>query len=759
MGRGEAIVLRLLYILTAAIIVMLANKYILPNKNSYEFKLNVNKLITIDREMVSILRTALEDRKEVDATYFRELLINSNQVNVDIKNYKKQSEDEESFYNNLLEINKQLIYEIQQLSHIINHKDLVEQVENIINEVLDNIDIVLNVIQETFESNELTINQIMSNKSNDYGIISEDLYFNSIVINCMKTVDNMRNLINKRYRMIRISKNVKMEKTLGYEMVKGFAIITIMIVLLIAVVTVGAINIKNANDAISDATHFNQKLYVAQVAHYKWSNNLMCALNYGKEFIGSKDPKGCDFGKFIYSVDLESNPTFREFLETIEPMHDAIHGAADEILNLQSVNSEEAARLFEAEVMTNIEKLVAELEDFITGIKEKINGQEKRFGSILIQVVLIFFLSVVLIVLSFIKLYRFIRKEVVQNLEVVTNEAKQLSEGKLNLNFNMDCKTKEMIALSNSLDISTKQLSKYINAIDLSMEEFSKGNLALECQESFIGDFAKIEKSLEKFSLNISHTLEEVVIASDQVAAGADEISNGALELSFGVTKQANGVKELSATIDDISEKITTTADNVKGINELMVDTCDMVGNGNNKMKEMMDAMAKITQKSMQVKEIIKTMDDITFQTNLLALNAAIEAARAGTSGKGFAVVADEVRNLAQSSSDAAKNIEELIQDTIVAVEQGSRIATETAEILEKINQRSSEIDEKVDEVAIFAKKQIEGINQITNEVNQISSVVQSNSETSEQSAAASEELTAQAQLLHELTQQFNLKK
>lgn len=204
MGRGEAIVLRLLYILTAAIIVMLANKYILPNKNSYEFKLNVNKLITIDREMVSILRTALEDRKEVDATYFRELLINSNQVNVDIKNYKKQSEDEESFYNNLLEINKQLIYEIQQLSHIINHKNLVEQVENIINEVLDNIDIVLNVIQETFESNELTINQIMSNKSNDYGIISEDLYFNSIVINCMKTVDNMRNLINKRYRMIRI---------------------------------------------------------------------------------------------------------------------------------------------------------------------------------------------------------------------------------------------------------------------------------------------------------------------------------------------------------------------------------------------------------------------------------------------------------------------------------------------------------------------------------------------------------------------------
>ncbi|WP_455716832.1 methyl-accepting chemotaxis protein [Anaerosporobacter sp.] len=542
-------------------------------------------------------------------------------------------------------------------------------------------------------------------------------------------------------------------------MIKGFAVIGIMIALLMVVSAVGGLSILNANNAISDINHFNEKLYEAQVAHYKWSNNLMYALNYGGEFTGSTDPKGCDFGKFIYSVDLEQDEEFREFLETIEPMHDTIHGAADKILNLQNTNSEEAAKLFESEVMTNIEKLVAELEDLISNKKAKITEQEEQFGVVLLVAVLLSFLIIALAALSCIKFYRFIRKEVVQNLEVITNETKQLSEGKLNLNFDIDCKTKDMTALSNSLDISTKELSKYINAIDLSMEEFSKGNLALECQGSFIGDFAKIEKSLEKFSLNISRTLEEVIIASDQVAAGADEISSGALELSFGVTKQANGVKELSATIDDISEKITTTADNVKGINELMVDTCDMVGNGNSKMKEMMVAMTKITQKSMQVKEIIKTMDDITFQTNLLALNAAIEAARAGTSGKGFAVVADEVRNLAQSSSDAAKNIEELIQDTIVAVEQGSRIATETAKILENINQRSIEIDEKVDEVAVFAKKQIEGINQITVEVNHISSVVQSNSETSEQSAAASEELTAQAQLLHELTQQFNLKK
>ncbi len=200
MDKDEAIVLRLLFIAMAAIIAKLSNKYILPNKSSYEFKLNVTKLITIDREMVLTLRKALEDKEEVDNTYFRELLINSNRTNEDIKKYKKQNEGEESFYNNLIEINKQLIYEIQQISYIVIQRDGIRHVEKNIKEVLDNMDIVLNRIQAALVSNELTISQITSNKTKDYGLISEDLYFNSIVVNCMRTVDTMYDLVNERYQ-------------------------------------------------------------------------------------------------------------------------------------------------------------------------------------------------------------------------------------------------------------------------------------------------------------------------------------------------------------------------------------------------------------------------------------------------------------------------------------------------------------------------------------------------------------------------------
>lgn len=200
MDRDEAIELRLAYIFIAAIISILANKYILPNKSSYEFKLNVTKLITIDREMVLMLRKALENRNEFHSIYLKELLIRSNQINLDIKNYKKKNEYEEAFYNNLLEINKQLVHEIQQISYIVVNNEWILQEDRNINGVLDNIEIILNRIQITLESDELTVDQIMSKKAKDYGVISKDLYFNSIVINCMNTAEDMYALVSGKYK-------------------------------------------------------------------------------------------------------------------------------------------------------------------------------------------------------------------------------------------------------------------------------------------------------------------------------------------------------------------------------------------------------------------------------------------------------------------------------------------------------------------------------------------------------------------------------
>ena len=317
----------------------------------------------------------------------------------------------------------------------------------------------------------------------------------------------------------------------------------------------------------------------------------------------------------------------------------------------------------------------------------------------------------------------------------------------------------EMGELSRTLNESFANLKAYIDDVNRATKLIAEGDLRVETQVDFKGDFLTMEENIIKMIKSENDVLRGINDASNQVSAASEQVSSGAQALAQGATEQASTVEELSENMGEITVKVSKVADNARTASNVIENTRREVEVSNQQMEDMLAAMDDITDKSGEISKIIKTIEDIAFQTNILALNAAVEAARAGTAGKGFAVVADEVRNLATKSSEAAKVTTELIEGTIAAVANGTKIANSTAESLKKVVVSTNDIAEISENIASSSEEQAMSINQINLGLDQISSVVQTNSATAQESAAAAEEMSSQSNILKSLIASFKLKK
>ena len=347
---------------------------------------------------------------------------------------------------------------------------------------------------------------------------------------------------------------------------------------------------------------------------------------------------------------------------------------------------------------------------------------------------------------------------ILEPIRAIEDVAKELTEGNLhsNLEYHSD---DEIGRLAHSMRKSTRILGTYIDDIDRAMKLFSEGNFDVQPEVEWRGDFVGILNSFMAFEKSMADTVKGIQNVSDQVSSGAEQVAASANDLADGATNQASVVEELTATVTGVSEQIEHNSNAAKEISGRVGDLGGAILESNGKMREMVDSMNEINQASQEIDKIIATINEIATQTNLLALNASIEAARAGEAGKGFAVVANQVNVLADQSAQAAKESAALIESSVSAVEKGMVVAKETAAQLEEVADTSKIITREVTGIAETLETQAAEMKQINLGIEQINDVVQTNSATSQECAAASEQMSDEADGLREMIRKFKVAK
>ena len=307
-------------------------------------------------------------------------------------------------------------------------------------------------------------------------------------------------------------------------------------------------------------------------------------------------------------------------------------------------------------------------------------------------------------------------------------------------------------AMSDRIRVIIKDSGRMLN-------EMSEGNFAIdtECEEVYTGAFTDLLTGIRKMNEEIDTTVRGVDDASGQVLTGSTNLAEAAQSLAEGATDQAASVEEMQATINELTSGIKTTAEELGTAYDEAYKYAEIAEGSRGDMEVLVQAMSRINETSEKIGAIITQIEDIASQTNLLSLNASIEAARAGEAGKGFAVVANQVNLLADQSAKAAKESAVLIETSVRAVKKGMTIADETATQLEEVAGSSKMITEEVTDIADTLEQQTAEIKQINEGIEQINDVVQTNSATSQECAAASQQMSSEAENLREMIRRFKV--
>ena len=432
----------------------------------------------------------------------------------------------------------------------------------------------------------------------------------------------------------------------------------------------------------------------------------------------------------------------------------------EHVLTLASENQKaEAADYMEHNNILAIQEAQAELNSLIESGNKKgetlVSGLREKQAMAVFTVIILGGISVAVSVVFGV----YITRGITQPVTELEQAARAMAKGEFSAVRVAYDSRDELGSLAGDIRSMVKTLTDVLQNETYILNEMAEGNFSVhrEKDEYYIGEFEQLMRSMKKINRGLSELLLQISRSADHVAAGSEQVSSGSQNLAQGTTEQAASVEELTGMMSEISDQAYRNSRDAQEASEKAQMVKENATESSRSMQEMVKAMAEISGKSDEIRKIVKTIEDFSFQTNILALNAAVEAARAGDRGKGFSVVANEVRSLANQSSAASKSTAALIQSSIQAVENGRKIANETDNALAEVVSGIDNVSELLFHITDASSKQFDANRQVTENINLISEVVQTNSATAEECAAASEELASQAQLLKELVSHFKL--
>ena len=454
---------------------------------------------------------------------------------------------------------------------------------------------------------------------------------------------------------------------------------------------------------------------------------------------------------------LDENLENDELLDSLKEQIDKVEPARNAAIELcEQDRYEEALELYNSWYEPNTKLERASLQKIADKSLERAQQylesgyavKRKMYGTVIALASVVLLITVIL----WIKITRGITAP----LKEVQAAAKEMAEG--NLEADVSYRSEDELGdLAGRVRDTLATLKMYVSEIESGLYAIGGGKLTYQSKIEYRGDFIAIGQAMEQITGMLSRAIMQIANTAEQVADGSEQVAGGAQMLSQGAVEQAAVMQELAAGINEISDKVKNNADDAKRVSEKVEEVNGMVACGDRQMGDMMQAIGDIRENSKSIRKIVEEIEDIAFQTNLLSLNASVEAARAGEAGRGFSVVASEIRSLAEKTAEASGMMAELAQRTGDKVDRGTGAAEKAADTLGKIVEGTGEIMAMIDRISDASVHQADSVLQIRESIEQVIEIVQGNSATAEESAAASEELSAQAQSLKKLVEEFEL--